>query len=193
MRLSAHLFLLILFASLWHCTTIEPPDAQKCRDIARKPALDPDYSDVTIPANIAPMNFAINEKGNAYYVELSSAQDKKITLSSRSNSIRIPIKKWHRILEKNRGENLDISIYVRDKNGEWNKYQTVTNKISSDDIEPYLAYRLIKPLYVYWDQMGIYQRDLTSFSERPIFLNRSTGDNCINCHSFHNHNPDRFL
>jgi hypothetical protein len=41
--------------------------------------------------------------------------------------------------------------------------------------------------------MGIYQRDLTSFNERPILQNRNTKGNCINCHSFCKNDPDRIM
>ena len=43
-------------------------------------------------------------------------------------------------------------------------------------------------------RMGIYQRDLEAFSERPVIENQnfSVGwDGCMNCHSFRRNRPDR--
>ena len=41
--------------------------------------------------------------------------------------------------------------------------------------------------------MGIYQRDLTSFTETPIIENRQTNNNCMNCHSFCNRDAGTML
>ena len=38
----------------------------------REPVIDPDYSGVTIPPNIAPLNFAIQEKGEAFRIIATS-------------------------------------------------------------------------------------------------------------------------
>ena len=36
----------------------------------KKPAIFPDYIDVVIPPNIAPLNFTVLDKGNKYYIEI---------------------------------------------------------------------------------------------------------------------------
>ena len=48
-------------------------------------------------------------------------------------------------------------------------------------------YRLIYPGYELWHEMGIYQRNLTSFEQTPIVENKDFNRQCVNCHSF-NHN-----
>ncbi len=184
--------LLILFSLLClTCSNTTLPDAS--HKIERLPVIDPDYKNITLPPNIAPTNFVIQEVGKQYIVELSGENGGNVIIQSKKPSIQFPLKKWRNLLQTNRGESISLTIYRQHENGEWQQFQSVTNKIAEHDIESHLAYRLIKPLYVYWDQMGLYQRDLTSFKETPIFLNRATDDNCVNCHSFHNHNPDRFL
>ena len=55
-----------------------------------------------------------------------------------------------------------------------------------------LVYRLLKPLYNSYVNIGIYQRDLESFSERAVLENRQTKGGCLNCHTFLNHRPDTF-
>src|SRR4030042_2894016 len=69
----------------------------------------------------------------------------------------------------------------------------MANRMAPAPIDPYVAYRIIPPLFMYFADMGLYQRDLTSFSERPILLNRPTTGSCINCHSFPDRNPDRMF
>jgi Tol biopolymer transport system component len=66
-------------------------------------------------------------------------------------------------------------------------------RVANEDIDGYLAYRLINVGYILWEKMGIYQRDLSSYNEKPILRNRNTKGNCINCHSFCNNDPDRIM
>lgn len=65
--------------------------------------------------------------------------------------------------------------------------------VSEDPIDPYIAYRLIEPGYESWHNMGLYQRELSSFRETPIVTNRENGGGCVNCHTFDSGNPGRFL
>lgn len=41
-------------------------------DTGRLPAIEPDYTDVTIPPNIAPMNFRIEEEGDCFWLTATS-------------------------------------------------------------------------------------------------------------------------
>ena len=63
--------------------------------------------------------------------------------------------------------------------------------VVADQIDPWLAYRLIPPGYGIWNAMGIYQRCLENFTEKPIMENRLTEYNCMNCHTFQNGNPNK--
>ncbi len=188
----AVLFVLMIVVLL-NCSAVKTPAPDVCEKMDRRPVIDPDYTGTVVPPNIAPTNFFIQEHGCAFVVLLSAEHGDPITISSRRPGIKIPLKKWRALLQANRGGAITMTIFVQKDKNTWQQFQSITNGVAAHDIESHLVYRLIKPLYVYWDQMGIYQRDLTSFNEKPVFLNRSTDDNCVNCHSFHNHNPERFL
>ncbi len=135
----------------------------------------------------------IQEKADEYYVQISSDTGQTIDIVSHSPNIRIPIKPWRTLLNRNRGKSLRITIFTKDQKGRWTRFSSIENQIAKEDIDAYLAYRLIKPLYQYWDKMGIYQRDLGSYDERPIILNTAINKGCVNCHSFHNHDPNRMI
>lgn len=64
---------------------------------------------------------------------------------------------------------------------------------SKDEIDPYIAYRLIEPGYEGWHDMGLYQRELSSYRETPIVTNKENNGGCVNCHNFDSGNPDRFI
>ncbi|MBN1362282.1 MAG: PD40 domain-containing protein [Sedimentisphaerales bacterium] len=158
------------------------------------PRIRPDYSGVTLPPNIAPLNFLVEEEGTGCFVRISGAQGEPIEIFSKTHEIGIPQDRWHRLLESNRGGRLDIDVFVRsDADGaseRWRRFATITNTIASEDIDGYLVYRRIRPGHSTWREMGIYQRDLRSFDERTILTNDHLEDWCLNCHAFCNHGTD---
>ena len=171
----------------------EKPNPNDCSSIGRQPVISPDYTDSILPPNIAPTNFVIKEEAIAYFIRISSQQGEDIDIFSRSSSIRIPVRPWKRLLNENRNKSLLITIFIRDSDGKWSRFAPIENHIAPEEIDSHLVYRLMKPLYQYWDKLGIYQRDLTGYNESPIVLNTAMGKNCVNCHSFHNYNPQRFM
>lgn len=159
----------------------------------RFPRISPDYTDISIPYNIAPLNFVVKEKGSAYFVRISSENDTAIRLKSRKAAIRIPQGKWKKLLSANRGKQLNIEIYAKQKKCGWIKYKTVTNVISSEAVDPFVTYRLILPGYERWSDISIRQRDIRGFREWPLIKNSVADRNCVNCHSFNNGRTDDFL
>ncbi len=154
--------------------------------IERLPQIGPDYSGTVIPPNIAPLNFAIEEPGSQFHVTIRAGSGGRIDLRSKSPSVVIPDREWRRLLEANRGQRLSFDVYVRKENNRWLSFDPITNEIASEDIDKYLVYRLIHPLYNYWRDVGIYQRDLEGYRQRELLHGRSMSNCCINCHAFLN-------
>ena len=159
-------------------------------DIAQQPDIFPDYTDVTIPCNIAPMNFqVISREGSDWMAEVT-AEDETITIRSGSGLISFRKGQWKKLLSA--GGELSIRIYEK-RDGKWLAYQKFSMYVNDDKVDPYLAYRLITPGYSLWREMSICQRDLESFKERRIYSNTQGKGNCVNCHSFCDRNPDQML
>lgn len=159
-------------------------------DIAQCPEIFPDYKEVTIPRNIAPMNFqVISQDGNAWMAEVTTAGE---TLNIRCGSglVSFGKRQWEKLLSSD-GE-LSFRIYEK-RDGKWMAYQSFKMYVAEDEIDPYLAYRLITPGYSIWREMSICQRDLESFKERRIYSNTQGKGNCVNCHSFCDRDPDQML
>jgi len=189
MRIQTAIFIGIAYC-LCGCLDRQPKDWV---DAGRLPGVWPDYNDVTIPPNIAPLNFLVKEHGDRYYIQIRSTLGRPVEVCSRSGAIKIPIKQWRQLVQSNIGQDLSIEVYVQASDGRWQRFMPLVIHVASDPVDRYLVYRLIRPLFMYVGRMGLYQRDLTSFAERPILLNTATGGNCINCHAFHNYNPDRMI
>lgn len=182
------------------CGDREKPN-EPCAVVDREPKMYPDYSDVTVPANIAPLNFAIQEPGAGYFVRVHAANDRPIEVFSHTQKICIPQRPWRRLLKNNRGGTLNLDVFVKcapsgqteSGPGQWRRFARVTSRIANEDIDPFIVYRRIWPGHSLWGQMGVYQRDLRSYNERMILGNDSFRHGCVNCHTFCNHRTDKML
>jgi len=161
--------------------------------IDRPAHISPDYCDIIIPPNIAPLNFLIKEQGSYYCAKISSRNGKTIEVFSRSPKIMIPRKSWRTLLNNNKKEKMYFDIFVRKTNGLWERFDTITNKIANENIDGFLTYRRIRPLYSQWGDMGIYQRNIENFDESTILNNRTYNKGCANCHTFLNNDTGKML
>lgn len=156
------------------------------------PRLTPDYAGITLPPNIAPLNFRINEPGRAYRVTLRSTRGTPITLNQARPVIQIPIDDWRALVRTNAGQPLYCDVSVQDDGKAWHDFATITNQIAEEPIDSHLCYRLLKPLFNNYVNVGIYQRDLESFKQTPILRNEKADGKCLNCHTFLNHQASQF-
>ncbi|MBN1416681.1 MAG: PD40 domain-containing protein [Bacteroidales bacterium] len=152
----------------------------------------PDYTAITLPVNIAPLNFNITVKAEKYLVRFTSGSGNSFSVKSRNGTIATPSKKWKWLLKQSKDSLYTVQIHYRLK-GQWYYFDSIVNHVSSDVIDPYVAYRKIEPGYETWNKMGIYQRNIENFNEDAVIVNDLTGGNCMNCHSFAAHNPSNML
>ena len=168
-----------------------------CSDIQKKAVetksvavIFPAYYSLTLPPNIAPLNFVIKEPGSKFRIEIKGETGDPIVIKQSSPKIKIPVNDWHKLLKANSGKTISFEIWSFN-NKNWNKYQSINHQISKDTIDPVLVYRLVYASYLKWNKMGIYQRDLTNFDETPVIENSSTDNGCVNCHTFSKNNPSK--
>ena len=167
------------------CTTEAVSDAKLEPGL---PAIYPDYLGVTIPVNIAPLDFCmVDEKAELIDAVISDRNGNTLH-SQGEESVEFDIGDWHQLLDKNRGDSLSVTVSAKFDDG-WHTYQPFRIHVSPDSIDYGISYRLIAPGHEVWSKMGIYERDLTSFDERALIENTQF-DGCINCHSFNRGDPD---
>ena len=167
--------------------TPSPPKLYVDKDA--QPKIYPDYCDVVIPPNIAPLNFYIEESGDEYRTTLTGVDAETLCLSGRD--VRIPVKKWRRLLDASQGDAVQVVVYVKSQ-GEWARYREFSLNVSRDPIDEWLSYRLVEPGYDYGGSIRLAQRDLTSFTERVFFDTRAT-KSCVNCHAFQDRETKNFM
>jgi hypothetical protein len=196
MRLGIKLYsLFLLFSGILFCNGCKSDVSENSLRINRKPVIEPDYINVTIPPNIAPMNFTIAEEGNSFTViGISRITGYQIKINSTHGIIRFPEKAWRKLVSDCTGDSIEFRIFSsKNRKDAAVKYDPFYMTVASEKIDPYLVYRLIYPGYYSWSNIKIVQRCIENFREESIIENQIMEKNCANCHSFNNNSPDRFM
>lgn len=158
------------------------------RVVDKFPDIYPDYTFVTVPENIAALNFTFkNQSFELIDVVIEGKAGKTIHVQG-DEYIQLPDDEWKQILSYNKGCALNVTVALKQE-GKWNLYRSFKIYVSKYSMDERLVYRLIAPGYEVYSKMGIYQRDLTSFNQTPIVENTLIPGTCVNCHSFNQNNP----
>jgi len=154
---------------------------------AAQPRIYPDYTGVTVPVNIAPLCFNMADE-TALRIDAVVTDSHGGSLHAQGEeSVDFDLDEWHGLLAQNRGDSLSVVVSAKYEDG-WHTYKPFSIYVSPDSIDYGLCYRLIEPGYEVWSKMGIYERDLSSFEERPLIENTQF-EGCVNCHSFNRADP----
>jgi hypothetical protein len=196
MVMRARLYKTIIFLSAILLVNGCSPDiGGETQKAGRKPAIGPDYTDITIPPNIAPMNFKILEEGKYFIVTANSPSGKNnLKIRSRDGIIRFPEKSWKKLLGNSKGDQITFTVYSTVNGSRVPvQYDQFFMSVAKEPVDPYLAYRLLYPGYYSWSNIKIVQRCLENFNESSLIENQLIEKNCINCHSFSSRRSDRFM
>ena len=157
----------------------------------------PDYKDVTIPPNIAPLNFIVKSDATEYVVQVQ-ADGKEVLVAGGDEDgvVKFDSTEWKNVLGANKGKELVVTVFENNQNG-WQRYKPYKLYVAEEDIDPYLSYRLIEPGFEMYRQVGLYQRNLTDFTQKVIYENNrsdnSKENHCVNCHNYQNYGTDKML
>ena len=156
------------------------------------PDIYPDYTEVTIPTDIAPLNFSMaDDEVTTIDVTVKGAKDGE--LHTNGAFADFDIDGWHELLEQNKGGQLTVSVYA-EKGGQWTAYRDFTIFVSNYPLDEWgITYRRIPPSYQIYSKMGLYQRCLSTFEEKAMLVNTQINGMCINCHTPNKTNPDQYV
>jgi Tol biopolymer transport system component len=173
------LLISLLFFSCRHV-----PDNTPITDLY--PSIYPDYINVTIPYNIAPLNFKMKDDCQKLLVSISG---KSSAIEIKSDyKISIPEQKWRKLLNEQKNDSIIVTVEALTGEG-WKKFRSFNFYVSADPVDPYLTYRLIEPGYEVYNRLQICERNLESFRERVIVDNNLLDNGCVNCHTFNSQDP----
>ena len=157
------------------------------------PNIYPDYTNVTVPINIAPLTFQIDGKADDVVVRMTSGNEEIVC---GGYQIQPDADDWQRLAETAKGNAIKVEVYA-ELNNSWTRFKPFNIYVSPDSIDPYISYRLIPPSYVTYEELTINQRCLENYDESVIYnnilcsLEGESGGQCINCHNYQQYNPER--
>lgn len=148
----------------------------------------PDYKDIVVPPNIAPLNFICRDSiATAFVAQLKGKGQEVLAAASENGIIKMDTTQWRTLLTASKGSDVSVDVYAKRPDG-WVHFKPYKFSVAEEPIDAFVSYRLIEPGYELYRQLGIYQRNLTTFDEVPIYENNreySDKDNhCINCHNY---------
>lgn len=165
-------------------TACTPPREQTTK-VGSHPPIYPDYIDVTIPVNIAPLNFLLRDANLQEAEVVATCGSEQLTAKGSPASIQFDIDDWKTFLAKAVGKKVNVQVYGCTRDDEWLEWQPFTWEIVADSIDPYLSYRLIEPDYEVWSRIVIEQRCVENFDTQSLSDYQHAGNKCMNCHVYH--------
>ena len=177
-------YLFLLFSCTSHPENVSRVDAL--------PEIYPDYTNVTIPVGLAPLNFGMADEDYTT-IDVDVKGSKGGSIHANGTYADFNIDEWHQLLKQNKGGTLTFSVCA-EKDGRWTGFKDFTINVSNFPLDEWgVTYRMIPPSYELFSQMGLYQRDLSNFEETPLIVNTQTQDQCLNCHTPNRTNPDQYV
>lgn len=169
--------LLVLLSLLAACT----PSPENVTEKDVFPNIYPDYIGVTVPENIAPLNFLLRDSCDAI-LAVASFGDYEVKSHKKGKEAIFDLKEWKKLMEKAAGKSIEVTVTALLADN-WVKYKAFNINVSSDKIDPYLSYRLIEPDYEIFSRLQIMERNMEDFSERVLCDYNTVGNRCMNCHT----------
>ena len=187
-RVSSCLFALTSCLLVTACSQQLPSDFTQSDAL---PKIYPDYVDVTVPVNIAPLTFEMDGQWEEMAVRYSFNGEEIICRGTQA----LPdLDNWKSLTAAAQGKDIQVETYASN-NGQWTRFKPFNIHVSPDSIDAYISYRLIHPSYVSYEELTINQRCLENYDESVIYDNILCTENsqgqCINCHNYQQYNPER--
>lgn len=185
-RITYYIFMMAV-ALLASCSSGVPSDSAP---VERRPEIYPDYKGVTVPCNIAPLTFRIEEEGGDYVTRFTAGNHELVVTG---REIEPSLEDWQSLVAAANGNSISVDVFV-EQDGKWHGFNAFSINVSQDSIDPYISYRLIPPSYVAYENLSICQRDISNYDEEIIYNNRlvvsEPDGQCINCHAYKNYRTD---
>lgn len=179
---------LLIAISLYSCGNEE---VDIVSHIDSYPAIYPDYIGVTVPVNICPLNFDLQSYDYQKLDVTISCGDDELHYQN-NGAIEIDESKWHKLLENHTMDSIKVEVAVKIKDN-WFGLKPFHFFVDSSKLDYSVVYRRIAPAYGVFSDIGICQREISSFKETNIINSKQLQNACMNCHSFNRTNPDNML
>ncbi len=181
--------LITLLSFLVSACSLHPDHVQM---VNQQPDIYPDYIGVTIPVDIAPLNFSMTDDDfTDVYVDVKGEKGGSIHVEGTYADF--DVDEWHQLLKANKGSRLLVSVMAC-REGNWYQYRDFSIEVSPNPLDEWgITYRRIAPSYALYGHMGLYQRCLSDFTETSMLENSQVHGQCMNCHTQNRTNPEQYV
>ena len=187
-KMKNRLFLLPLYLFsllLLSCSVSVPESYTESQEL---PHIYPDVIDVTIPINIAPLTFELDEEADGMVARYQRDGVEVVC----EDKMQPTMSQWRELTAQEGDINVDVFVRHGDQ---WTHHKPFAIHVSADSIDQYLSYRLIPSSFVSYEALTISQRCLENYDESVIYDNIlctfEVEGQCINCHNYQQWNPER--
>ena len=182
------LLVIIAAVALAACGNKIPKTFSESKEL---PPIYPDYTNVTVPINIAPLTFEVDGKADGIVARLTAGEEELVCGGTK---VQPDADDWKRLTEYAKGKAIKVEVYIQ-ANDQWTRFKPFNIHVSPDSINPYISYRLIAPSYVIYKDLTISQRCIENYDESVVYDNMLCTEpakgQCINCHNYQQYNPNR--
>jgi len=172
------IYIFVVICILFGCS----PSVENETMMASLPDIYPDYTGVTVPVNIGPMNFAMtSDDYDAMSVLFRTPKGEDMEVKG-DNFIDIDADEWKQLMTDSQNDSLMVTVRAR-KEGKWESFRTFPMYVKSDSIDYGIIYRRIAPGYQTYSKMGVYEYALSDLEEKANYENTEITNSCVNCHT----------
>lgn len=158
-----------------------PSNVAKTDEMA---AMYPDYTDITIPENIAPLNFLLRDDAKQICVYVND----EVIYNEAGNEVAFDIDDWKDMLHTYSGKKIKVRVAAK-YDGGWKEFRQFTWSVVADKVDSYLSYRLIEPDYEVFNNLVLQERCVEDFTTKNFSDYKILGNKCMNCHTYASQDP----
>ena len=122
-----------------------PDVPSSCKEAKSLPAIFPDYCNVTVPYNIAPLNFMLPaDEFNACVARISTPDGQQETYGD-GLKVQIPESEWHEMLSAAKGKSIKVEVWGQKKDDEWLSFTPFNIYVAQEPIDDYRRLYFVSP------------------------------------------------
>ena len=133
-KMKKYIFYFAVLLTLAACRQPEASVPSSSTPAEEEAAIYPDYRDIVIPPNIAPLNVRITSDGDEFVGHISGNGKEVIAAAGADGKLKFDSIAWHELLDANKGKDLQVRLYSL-RQGQWLAHPAYTLTVAEEPID----------------------------------------------------------
>ena len=129
----SHFYIVAVILLLSSCAN-RPDIPSSSKEVKSLPAIYPDYCNVTVPYNIAPLNFILPADEYEACVARITTPDGQQQIYGHGVKVQMPEQEWHDMLNASKGKSIKVEVWGQ-KDGEWLSFSPFDIRVAEEPID----------------------------------------------------------